>query len=228
MITLIEKPIHVLHQETVKELVEANLAREEKIVDTLLENLKAHRPTYEHSQRTACYFEKFIEFVQEVDKEEDKPLRFSQQTKQRVGRIAKVHDIGKLFILELVDKTEDFTQKDGENLVELHTTYGANILAVKYQLPEEYVATALFHHENFIGNGRPFQLKGEKIPILASAFSVIDRYDAAGTRTHKAGMIRNSEAVFQDINSTFGKELDPQWKEPFRRFFNWHAMQGRK
>ncbi len=79
--------------------------------------------------------------------------------------------------------------------------------------PIQYLKHALeipyCHHEKWDGSGYPRGLKGEKIPMSARLFAVIDVFDAlTSDRPYRKAWTR-SEA-FHYIAEQAGKHFDPQ------------------
>lgn len=95
-----------------------------------------------------------------------------------------LHDIGKVAI------PDDILLKNGElspdewQVMKTHTVTGAEILrAVDRQHPGNTfiqlgIEIAESHHEKWDGNGYPYGLSGERIPLSARILSLADVYDA--------------------------------------------------
>lgn len=68
------------------------------------------------------------------------------------------------------------TEKEYE-IIKKHPEMGVNILS-SIDFLEGVLPIIKHHHEKFIGNGYPDQLKGEDIPFGARIIAVADTYDA--------------------------------------------------
>ena len=68
---------------------------------------------------------------------------------------------------------------------------------------------ALLHHERFDGQGYPFGLEGEDIPLEARIVAVVDVYDALrSTRTYKAAFSETQS--LEILRQGAGTQFDPQ------------------
>jgi putative nucleotidyltransferase with HDIG domain len=90
---------------------------------------------------------------------------------------ALLHDIGKIGVSDAVlRKPGRLTEEEFEQ-IKLHPGLGARILR-----PLRFLAAHLevveLHHEQPNGQGYPYGLEGEKIPLLASIVHVADAFDA--------------------------------------------------
>jgi diguanylate cyclase (GGDEF)-like protein len=89
--------------------------------------------------------------------------------------VARVHDVGKLFISDrILNKPGTFTDEE-LSVFKTHPQVGANVLRA---IPEiERLAQAIeSHHEAFDGSGYPRGLKGEDIPLYGRIIAVADAY----------------------------------------------------
>jgi HD-GYP domain-containing protein (c-di-GMP phosphodiesterase class II) len=74
----------------------------------------------------------------------------------------------------------------------------------------------LAHHEHWDGTGYPKGMKGQRIPLQARIFSVVDHYDALSSRRpyRKAWPKRR---VIAYLRENSGKVFDPEVVETFLR-----------
>jgi len=102
-------------------------------------------------------------------------LNLSPQDVQDVEFVARIHDVGKLFVSDrILNKAGPLTE-DEFYVVKMHPQVGAEVVSV---IPESVrLQQALeFHHESFDGSGYPKGLRGEDIPLWARIVAVVDAY----------------------------------------------------
>ncbi|MEW5882312.1 MAG: HD domain-containing phosphohydrolase, partial [Pseudomonadota bacterium] len=92
---------------------------------------------------------------------------------------ARLHDIGKLVVPDAILLKPGRLTPGEREIMETHTTAGAEILA-KTNVPQMHVAEeiALHHHERWDGTGYPMRLRGTAIPIAARVTALADVFDA--------------------------------------------------
>jgi response regulator RpfG family c-di-GMP phosphodiesterase len=120
-----------------------------------------------------------------------------------------LHDIGKVAISDsILLKPAKLTDEEFEEMKK-HTLYGAKILSnAKSHLLQIACRIAQSHHEKYDGNGYPYKLKGEQIPIEAKIVSVADVFDAlCMTRVYKPSWEPSRAREY--ILSERGKSFDP-------------------
>lgn len=90
---------------------------------------------------------------------------------------ALLHDIGTLFIPEtILFKTAGLT--DGEwDIIRTHPAQSLELLSSVSFMPS-IIEIPYCHHERWDGTGYPQGLAGERIPLFARIFAVVDVYDA--------------------------------------------------
>jgi len=89
--------------------------------------------------------------------------------------IARVHDVGKIFISErILDKAGPLSDEEFA-LVKAHAQVGGEIVGT--QPASEVLQKAVqHHHESFDGTGYPAGLQGEQIPLWSRILAVADAY----------------------------------------------------
>jgi putative nucleotidyltransferase with HDIG domain len=96
---------------------------------------------------------------------------------RHIWRGALLHDIGKMGIPdEILMKPTSLSKEDWEIMYQ-HPVYAYNLLSGVNYLKEASIIP-LYHHERWDGSGYPYGLKGEKIPLPARIFAVVDVWDA--------------------------------------------------
>lgn len=143
-----------------------------------------------------------------------------------------LHDIGKVGIPDsILLKSAKLTEEEFE-IMKTHTIIGGRTLEdaekelVKGDKKESFLSMgkniAYFHHERWDGNGYPFKLKGENIPLSARIVSIADVYDAVtNKRVYKEAM--SHEEAVELILEAREKQFDPVlidiFKENRDKFF---------
>ncbi len=126
---------------------------------------------------------------------------------------ALLHDIGKMGIPDsILLKPGPLTDAEWA-IMRLHPRYADQMLA-----PIAYLHPALdipyCHHEKWDGTGYPRGLMGEKIPLAARIFAVVDEWDAlCSDRPYRKAW--PEEKVREHIRSLAGTHFDPQIVDRF-------------
>lgn len=95
---------------------------------------------------------------------------------------ALLHDIGKTLVpVKLINKPGKLTDEERQ-MVQMHATFGYEILKKNMSVPSAVRMAVYEHHENFDGSGYPRGLLGDDIYILGMAIHVCDVYDAMISR----------------------------------------------
>jgi putative two-component system response regulator len=106
---------------------------------------------------------------------------------ERLRVAARLHDIGKVAVPDVVSLKPGPLSVDDFEKMKLHTTAGHQILAgnssALFQLAAE---AALTHHEWWDGSGYPHGLRGDVIPLAGRIVAVADVFEAlTGERVYK-------------------------------------------
>ena len=129
----------------------------------------------------------------------------------RIG--ALLHDIGKIGIPDaILLKPGRLTSREREIMKE-HPTIGARLLA-GIQFLEGAVPVVLSHQECFDGSGYPDGLRGDRIPLGARIFSVVDTYDAMTSDRPYRRAVSYAEAL-REIRQHAGTQFDPRVVKEF-------------
>ena len=90
---------------------------------------------------------------------------------------ALLHDIGKMRMpVSILDKPRLLSQ-DEFDVVKKHPVDGFNILRKHKELSEKVLEIVQLHHERIGGQGYPFGLKGDKVPVHVRIVAIADVYD---------------------------------------------------
>lgn len=126
-----------------------------------------------------------------------------------------LHDIGKIGIAEaLLKKPGRLSPAEWEE-VKRHPVLSYRIL---WDIPElqEIAIITLYHHEWWNGNGYPYGLKGEQIPLGARILCVADSFDAMiSERVYKPAL--TPEAAIEELKRCAGSQFDPAVVQAFLR-----------
>lgn len=164
-----------------------------------------------HIRRTA-------EYVKGITKELKKQGAYSDILTDRymtdVAVAAPLHDIGKIHIPDaILNKPGRLTDEEFATM-KTHTTAGEELLNhAKEELgTSEYlnmaVDMAAYHHEWWNGNGYPYGISGEAIPLCARIMAVADVFDAlTSKRCYKSAM--PLEKAYAIIREESGTHFDP-------------------
>lgn len=134
-----------------------------------------------------------------------------------LARAGVLHDIGKVGIPDAVLlKPARLTPAEWE-IMRRHPVIGAELLA-PLRTMDRVVPIVRHHHERWDGGGYPDGLRGERIPLLARVFQVLDAFDAlTSVRPYKAAM-NELEAINVLLGETGEGKWDPAIMEAFLRF----------
>lgn len=130
-----------------------------------------------------------------------------------VRRGALLHDIGKMGIPDnILLKPGPLTPDEWETMKK-HPVYAYEMLrSIDYLRPALDIPH--FHHERFDGSGYPMGLAGDRIPLAARAFTVIDVWDAlTSDRPYRKSW--DEAKVYAYIRENMGILFDPQIAEEF-------------
>lgn len=145
-----------------------------------------------HIRRTAKYVEILAKELQRQGKHTD--ILTNQYISDMV-MAAPLHDIGKIHIPDAVLNKPGKLTDDEFALMKTHTTAGREILEkIKSEMGEiRYLNIAIemaaYHHEWQNGNGYPYGISGDDIPLCAKILAVADVLDALiSKRCYKTAM----------------------------------------
>jgi len=115
------------------------------------------------------------ERIANISEQLGRTLDLSPHELEDLQFIARVHDIGKLFLPEKILNKVGALTEDEFYLMKQHPQMGAEIIAT---LPDsESLQQAVeHHHESFDGSGYPAGLRGEQIPLLARIVALADTF----------------------------------------------------
>ena len=146
-------------------------------------------------------------------------LKIANKMSLTPGEISKIelagllHDIGMIGVAEeILNKTQKLSDEEYEK-IKMHVQYSVKILEDIKQL-YEIVEIIKYHHEYYNGEGYPFGLKGEEIPVGSRIIAIADAFDSmVSNRAYRTGLTPD-EAV-QILRENSGKQFDPALVEIF-------------
>ena len=165
------------------------------------------RYTYGHLERVVFYSRLLAEKLN-LNPRERKILLYS----------AYMHDIGKVNTSkEILIKRTPLTDEEWE-ILKKHPENGVEIIKSVKSL-QEILPVILHHHEKYNGTGYPYKLKGEEIPYLSRALSIVDSFDAM-TSNRPYNTIKTYEEAIEEIRRYKGIQFDPEISEKFIEVIN--------
>ena len=128
---------------------------------------------------------------------------------------ARLHDIGKLVVPDAILLKPGKLTPGEREIMETHTTAGAEILA-KSNVPQMHIAEeiARHHHERWDGTGYPMKLGGSAIPIAARVSALADVFDALTHKRPYKEAWKVSDAL-AEIRSLKSRQFDPELTDIF-------------
>ena len=103
---------------------------------------------------------------------------------ENIYHASALHDIGKVAIADAILRKPGKLSEDEFAIMKSHTTVGAEKLQIVYaNYPDNHflhmgIRIALTHHEWWNGEGYPYGLEGEAIPLEGRIMALADAYDA--------------------------------------------------
>lgn len=124
-----------------------------------------------------------------------------------------LHDIGMIGVpVNIITKPDNLNDEEYE-LVKNHTIIGMKILEEIKQL-SHVIRIVGCHHEHYNGEGYPYGLKADEIPIESQIIAVADAYDGLTTERAYRSSLSHNEAVNM-IKAAAGSQFNPAVVEVF-------------
>ncbi|MCM8766165.1 MAG: HD-GYP domain-containing protein, partial [Candidatus Omnitrophica bacterium] len=135
-------------------------------------------------------------------------LGLSQEEIEKISDAAMLHDLGKIGISEkvLLKKSKLNSRELAE--IRRHPLIGADILR-SIHFMKGILPFIIYHHERYDGEGYPFGIKGEDIPLGARIVAIADVYQALISDRPYRKAYTKKEAM-QIIKKGAGTQFDPQ------------------
>ena len=127
--------------------------------------------------------------------------------------LAQFHDIGKVGIVDKILFKPSPLSANERREIQRHSEIGHRIARSAPDLIP-IADLILKHHEWWNGQGYPFGLKGEEIPIDCRILAIADAYDAmTSDRPYRKGISQDS--AIKELKKFSGIQFDPHLVDPF-------------
>ncbi len=118
-----------------------------------------------------------------------------------------LHDIGKIAVPDAVLRKPGGLAEDEFAQMKVHPERGARLMQDVESLAP-LIPYALYHHERYDGNGYPFGLAGENIPLEGRLLAVADTFDAmTSNRPYRKGL--DPEIALAELERGKNTQFDP-------------------
>lgn len=108
-------------------------------------------------------------------------LNFNRKQLRELGLGALLHDLGKVFMVDLMRKDGPLNKEEWERTKQ-HPQLGYDVLRKQFDVSLLSCHVAFQHHERLDGSGYPRGLRGEDIHDYAKVCAVADYWDAVTPR----------------------------------------------
>ena len=200
----IKSDVQILRQERASMIEELDTLQQ-SVMEALLAALAVREvDSVPHAFRVQAYVSYFA-----------RAAGYPEVLQPHLEHAALLHDIGKIGLSDnLLFRPGVLTQAERDRM-RPHTILGEQILErIDFLRPAAQIVR--HHHEWFDGSGHPDSLRGERIPLGARLFAIIDALDAFTTnRPYRAA--QSFELAQCEIVRCAGTHFDPQLAECFRR-----------
>ena len=167
--------------------------------------------TGEHVKRTSLYAELLGKAAKEAGYHKE---IITDGYIEILKKAAPMHDIGKIAVSDSILKKPGKLTEEEFKKIQNHTIAGEKIIrdVLSGIESEDYVKiaadVAVGHHERWDGNGYPYKLKGEEIPLEARIMAIADVFDAlVSPRCYKDPF--STDEAFEIISLSRGTHFDP-------------------
>ncbi|HIE06253.1 MAG TPA: GAF domain-containing protein [bacterium (Candidatus Stahlbacteria)] len=182
-----------------------NALLHERVEETLTDAVRALVMAIDAADpHTRGHSERVTDYAVEISIE----LGLPRNEIEKIKKAALLHDIGKIGISELILlKKEKLTNEEMDE-VKIHPLLGAQMLDGVRGF-EEIRNLIKSHHEGYNGDGYPYGLRGEEIPLGARIITVADVYEALTSDRPYRPAYSKAQAI-EILKSESGGHLDPR------------------
>jgi putative nucleotidyltransferase with HDIG domain len=124
-----------------------------------------------------------------------------------------LHDVGKIAVPDAILRKVGPLTEEEWHIMRQHASWGYEILA-DVQFLRSALDIVYGHHERWDGTGYPRGLSGERIPLAARIFAVVDTYDAITSERPYRRAHSHREAI-DEVRRVTGTQLDPRAVDAF-------------
>jgi len=197
----------------------AQLNRLQNSIVSVLANIVENRNKDNdgHIERTSAYIKILLDEMKRRGVYTD---IISNWDTDKIIASARMHDLGKISIADLIVNKPGKLTEEEFTVMKTHAKEGEQIIdkIIAKTGDGEFLRNArLFagsHHERWDGNGYPYMLKGEEIPLQGRIMAIVDVYDALVSERPYKKAFTDEEAV-QIIMENAGTHYDPKLAEIF-------------
>lgn len=172
------------------------------------------RALYLRDKATEEHVQRLVEMTVELAKR----MGYSDTDLVHIRRGALLHDIGKMGVPDyILLKPGPLTEEEWA-IMRMHPQYAFDMLSSISYL-QKAMDIPYCHHEKWDGSGYPRGLKGERIPLAARLFAVVDVWDALRSDRPYRKAWQDDKAI-EYIREQSGKHFDPKVVEAFLSMVN--------
>ena len=170
-----------------------------------------------HIERTSDYLEIMLEAMLEKDIYSNEIRNWNINT---VISSARLHDVGKIRITDSILNKPGKLTDDEYIIMQTHCAEGENIISDMVSQTGEgpflhhAKLFAGYHHEKWDGNGYPYRLKREEIPLQGRIMAIADVYDALVSERPYKRPFPHAKAI-EIIYESSGTHFDPKIVDVF-------------
>ena len=203
---------HLEIEDIIQERTE-NLKKLKNGILSVLANMVENRDeiTGKHIERTTTFVKILIDTMFEHRVYIDEIARWDLEL---LVSSARLHDIGKIAITDMILNKPATLTDDEFDTIKTHAAEGEKIIdkIIMESGDDIFLRYAKlfagYHHERWDGEGYPYGLKGEAIPLQGRIMAIADVYDALVSQRPYKKAFPHSKAV-EIINNNSGKQFDP-------------------